>query len=378
MKYILSIPVVLVFLIFGINCSSNQDVHKIKISGKIENLPNGKIFLVHVPDRKNIIDSAIINGGRFEINTSAKKEELFSDVTLIAVDQTDTLREFSYPTNKLYNGRPNLFDHFLLENNVLVNGKMKDFRKKGFSFPGKLKIVELDQAVKGKQTWVLNNIVLKFPRSESDLIYWNEFKHNVLKYSYSFYLLKNISENLNLLSNQQLKEILPLFNEDIKQTPLWQNLNKISVNISNSKYAIKKFNYLNDKNKNQPLLDTTDGHINVIIFWASWCVPCLNEIPSLKKFHSLSRMNDKITLISISLDNNKESWQKSVDSLKLPWSQLIVSDNDKQRELLNYFKINATIPAIIVTDNKGNAKEKLVGYDPKENLVDKLIKITSN
>ncbi|WP_435523487.1 TlpA family protein disulfide reductase [Chryseobacterium indoltheticum] len=49
---------------------------------------------------------------------------------------------------------------------------------------------------------------------------------------------------------------------------------------------------------------------HLVIFWASWCGPCRQEIPLLKKVYSES--NKEIEFVSVSIDNDKKSWKRSI------------------------------------------------------------------
>ena len=63
-------------------------------------------------------------------------------------------------------------------------------------------------------------------------------------------------------------------------------------------------------------------------FWASWCGPCIREIPELQKLHS--QHNDRLQIISISVDENKERWQDAIAKHELSqWSQLIANNNEE-------------------------------------------------
>ena len=63
-------------------------------------------------------------------------------------------------------------------------------------------------------------------------------------------------------------------------------------------------------------------------FWASWCGPCIREIPELQKLHS--QHNDRLQIISISVDENKEQWQDAIAKHELSqWSQLIANNNEE-------------------------------------------------
>ena len=63
-------------------------------------------------------------------------------------------------------------------------------------------------------------------------------------------------------------------------------------------------------------------------FWASWCGPCIREIPELQKLHS--QYSEKLQIISMSVDEDKVQWQDAVVKYGLSqWPQLIASCNEE-------------------------------------------------
>jgi thiol-disulfide isomerase/thioredoxin len=46
------------------------------------------------------------------------------------------------------------------------------------------------------------------------------------------------------------------------------------------------------------------GKVVFINFWASWCPPCIAEFPSIEKFYSKFKDNDKIVFVMINLDDD--------------------------------------------------------------------------
>ena len=61
--------------------------------------------------------------------------------------------------------------------------------------------------------------------------------------------------------------------------------------------------------KNKIALSDYKGKVLYVDFWATWCMPCLREIPY---FNELSKQYSNIQFVSISLDNNTEVWLRKL------------------------------------------------------------------
>lgn len=55
-------------------------------------------------------------------------------------------------------------------------------------------------------------------------------------------------------------------------------------------------------------------------FWASWCGPCRMAHPGFKKVYEQYKIRN-FSIVSISLDTEKEAWQRAIIKDGLPWDQ---------------------------------------------------------
>lgn len=62
------------------------------------------------------------------------------------------------------------------------------------------------------------------------------------------------------------------------------------------------------------------GKFTVVHFWASWCGPCKQQLPALRRVHERFAARGLAT-VSLSLDDEGEAWQTALKQLDLPWPQ---------------------------------------------------------
>ncbi|MDR1719420.1 MAG: TlpA family protein disulfide reductase [Dysgonamonadaceae bacterium] len=90
------------------------------------------------------------------------------------------------------------------------------------------------------------------------------------------------------------------------------------------------------------------GKYVLIDVWATWCAPCRAEIPSLKALEA--KFTDKdIAFVSISVDENKEKWQKMVKDDQMTGTQLWVGHKS---QFADDYMIKS-IPRFILLDKEG-------------------------
>lgn len=75
------------------------------------------------------------------------------------------------------------------------------------------------------------------------------------------------------------------------------------------------------KNSNEEIVQDTSKY-NLIIFSASWCAPCIEEIPLLKDIHKDLAKDLILTFVSIDDENEVALFQKLIREKDIPWRTL--------------------------------------------------------
>ncbi len=90
------------------------------------------------------------------------------------------------------------------------------------------------------------------------------------------------------------------------------------------------------------------GKYVYIDLWASWCVPCIREIPHLKQLEK-ELQNPDVVFLSVSVDNSVDAWKRKVKQLGLEGNLL----NNKDNKLCDALNVKG-IPFFLIYDRQGN------------------------
>jgi len=68
-------------------------------------------------------------------------------------------------------------------------------------------------------------------------------------------------------------------------------------------------------------MEDFEGKYVLLDFWASWCIPCLDEFPHMKEIYS-KYPRDKFEIVAISIEEDSLRWRSALQRFKNPWPQL--------------------------------------------------------
>lgn len=108
---------------------------------------------------------------------------------------------------------------------------------------------------------------------------------------------------------------------------------------------------LQDLQGNVVTLSQVKAKVKIVDFWASWCGPCRLNNPSLKKIYE--KYHEKgLEIISVSLDNVKDRWEKAVSQDGLPWIN-VSSLKGWKCEVTQTYDVKS-VPAIFILDGENH------------------------
>ena len=311
------------FTLFVItSCSNEHSKEYISVSGKLE---NNKDSLITITGRTGVVKTISINNdGSFKDTLKVAKGAIYSFQT------SRKKRVLIYLKNGF---------------NINITGNSEKFMT-SFEYSGEgasnsnFILAQLEKSKK------LGNPAALFALEEEAFY----SKINVLEKEYDSILssYKNLDSALVDMVTTQNKQMFAYFKNNY-------NSNK---KIAKGRPSPKFENYIDIKGGKKSL-DSFKGKYVYIDVWATWCGPCIREIPALdkleKEYHSKN-----IAFVSISTDESRRSGG-SWEAAEKKWSNFVKDRNmsgiqlwsGKDTRFQQEYQING-IPRFILIDPQGN------------------------
>lgn len=110
-----------------------------------------------------------------------------------------------------------------------------------------------------------------------------------------------------------------------------------------------------DENGKAVSLKSLNGKVVFINFWATWCPPCIHEMPSINRLKQSFKGNDKIVFLMVDVDGNIKKSKAFMEKNKYDLS-VYVSNSDIPSSFLG-----GAIPTTIILAKNGDILTRIEG-----------------
>lgn len=236
--------------------------------------------------------------------------------------------------------------------------------------------------------------------------YINQVKYRQLIYNKE--LPNVIKDSVHWTARTYLlsKEILNVkAHESYVMTLLFEHINPLTVGILAPIYedfiktcsrenrlilqdAFKRYKRLNKKQKihrDSKIIETDSGLTEIIQshkgsllyidFWASWCGPCIGEIPASKEIQEKFKNKD-VKFLFISVDQDENSWKKAITVYKIPGIHYRL-EKEKSAELLESL-LSKGVPHYLIVGRDGKIIDRNAKRPTDQGLDSDLDKLLNN
>ena len=337
-------------------------------------------------DENNFDESLEYNGGANENNYLAQKvlqeiklRNVYSPMLTIELSETDFLAKLDSIENvklALLKSQDSLSSSFTAMEEKIINYETKkemlmyplymDYYKPeneyvvSENYPKPLKKIPLDDESLAQHKAYLNLLQEKFILVNEEEIEGNDsidakvnliqiineqVANKVVKESFLYYVVKN---EINYA-----EDVEAYFSAFSQVASNEENIAKIATKYNKLKLISKgqfspSFAFRNIDGETTSLEDLR-GKLVYIDLWATWCGPCLREIPALKALES--EMHDEdIHFVSIASNCDKEDWKNMLVEKELGGIQLFAEEDEQD---FHAAYIVNSIPRFILLDKEG-------------------------
>ncbi|MBQ8204212.1 MAG: AhpC/TSA family protein [Alistipes sp.] len=347
------------------------------VEGTMTNAEDGEMVCLSYPIKRDGVwleqrDTTYVDSGRFRF------EGEVSGVVpaVLSMQNRDEVQLFIEPANIKFSAeRSTLYDYSL--SGLSVDDDIREYRG-AFGEYNKAIYEKLYEVMRKNEEWVeANNAGL--PNADT---LWAEFyaivmEHHAIGAKWPNLAVEFIQSNPNnslvpsvidgLIDMGYdatiVDSLISASTERQQNRPLWElmTIHRDISRLNGGEVGSKALDFtLRSIDDSRVVLSEcyAEGYV-LLDFWASWCRPCINEIPKLKSLYS--KCSDRLQILSLSVDREEVEWREAVAQHNLSeWPQLIVERKEDADSY--YFPSQADIslaydvqeiPCFILIDSNG-------------------------
>jgi cytochrome c biogenesis protein CcmG/thiol:disulfide interchange protein DsbE len=134
---------------------------------------------------------------------------------------------------------------------------------------------------------------------------------------------------------------------------IWVVSGTLQERITNAGDKAPDFKIVSDSGRTYTRTDF-GGKLLVLNFWASWCAPCVEEVPSLDAFQR-TMATDGVVVLGVSIDTNEKRYKQFLDRFHVNFP----TARDPNADISSSYG-TFQIPETYIIDRTGRVREKII------------------
>jgi thiol-disulfide isomerase/thioredoxin len=182
----------------------------------------------------------------------------------------------------------------------------------------------------------------------------------IKQYPNSQFMICCLHMNMGMYkSKDDIAKVFNCFSKELQQSYFGQKINNYLMRVDTA-FINQKFPTW-DTDVQEAIVQDSSKY-NLILFSASWCGPCIRQIPILKEIYQDLGQNLIMTYVSVDEEKTAENWRKKMREQEIPWRSLMALDMKATYEKYAIFGV----PSAILVHPNNMKLEKLNLWEEKD------------
>ena len=157
----------------------------------------------------------------------------------------------------------------------------------------------------------------------------------------------------------------------------WQDLSDVLTKSYNNALRVKPGNEapeftLTDINGDEVSLSDFRGKVVYLDFWASWCGPCMREVPYAKELKKRFEGEEDLIFLYVSVDEDESAWRRTIEEREIQGVHLRV--HGMQHEIAQAYNVRG-VPSFFIIDRDGIIHDNNPSRPSGENIDNELLAV---
>lgn len=348
----------LLFLLFPVLiCSCNQNNGEgYVIKGKIDNMPDGHIYLMERVNKVYYVNSetTVVNGEFTFEGSVVEPGPMF-----LAVEDSTRFFQFFIENKKM-----TIYGNKDVPQDIKIKGsKLNDlylgYRRDLMSLEAKERVLYDEYSkhdVESEEKQLLEEKIAEVEKGYKNLV--DSF---VYENPESIISPNLILSQLYYYTLEELETLYSVLKGDAQNNEYYRDLQTVIESMKNISVGSKYVDFeMEDVNGNMVKLSDKVGKGYLLVdFWASWCFYCRVENPNLVNLYN--RYHDQgFDILGVSLDDSRASWLEAIEKDSLTWTH--VSDLSRwSNEAAKLYVVRAIPSNVLISPDGIVVAKNLVG-----------------